>query len=165
MRKLNNRGYLTVEIVIASVLAFTVAFFLMDLTIRIVNDTESAYYDTILMTDRALIVKNLRNYIEIDKSNHGGSISEIRYEHDDPTTNIIVIKYADGNSGCLSVAGGIVDYYDCGSTHYYQKKLNDKFGNSTISEFYLGDYVYFKIAGDTNIFTGKNYDISIFVSK
>ena len=35
MKKLNNKGYLTVEVVLASVIAFGLAYFLLNLTIKV----------------------------------------------------------------------------------------------------------------------------------
>ena len=41
MKKLNNKGYLTVEVVLASVIAFGLAYFLLNLTIKVKDATIS----------------------------------------------------------------------------------------------------------------------------
>ena len=51
--KLNRRGYLTVEIIIASAMAVTIAIFLMEITINLVNVSDDAYVSTELLTDKA----------------------------------------------------------------------------------------------------------------
>ena len=49
MKKLNNKGYLTVEVVLASVIAFGLAYFLLNLTIKvkdkvyIINEERDVY--------------------------------------------------------------------------------------------------------------------------
>ena len=66
MKKLNRRGYMTIEIILASVITFVIAFFLIDLTIKLVNTTDDAYADTVLTTDKALVIKNIKKYLEKD---------------------------------------------------------------------------------------------------
>ena len=41
MKKLNRRGYMTVEIIIASVIAFSIAFFLIEITMKLVDVTDN----------------------------------------------------------------------------------------------------------------------------
>ena len=60
MKKLNRRGYLTIEIVLAATLAFTIAFFLIDLTIKFANKTDDIQLDTLYITDNALIIENIK---------------------------------------------------------------------------------------------------------
>ena len=67
MKKLNRRGYLTIEIVLAATLAFTIAFFLIDLTIKFANKTDDIQLDTLYITDNALLIENIREVINIDK--------------------------------------------------------------------------------------------------
>ena len=43
MKKLNRRGYMTVEIIIASVIAFSIAFFLIEITMKLVDVTDNEY--------------------------------------------------------------------------------------------------------------------------
>lgn len=62
--KLNRKGYLTVEVILASVIAVTIAFFLMEITIKLVNVTDDAYVNTELLTDKTLIIKNIKGQLE-----------------------------------------------------------------------------------------------------
>ena len=41
--KLNNKGYMLVEIIVASVIALVMAYFLIDITIRLVNKNNDYY--------------------------------------------------------------------------------------------------------------------------
>ena len=55
---------MTVEIIIASVIAFSIAFFLMEITMKLVDVTDNEYADTNFMTDKALIITNVKKYVE-----------------------------------------------------------------------------------------------------
>ena len=46
--KLNRKGYLTVEIILASTIAFAIAFFLIEITVKLVSKTDDIYRDTII---------------------------------------------------------------------------------------------------------------------
>ena len=47
--KINNKGYLLVEIVIAAVIAFAIAYFLFDLTVNLGNKEEDYYINTLFL--------------------------------------------------------------------------------------------------------------------
>ena len=61
--KLNNKGYLLVEIVIAAVIAFAIAYFLFDLTVNLGNKEEDYYINTLLETDKLIMTKDVMNDI------------------------------------------------------------------------------------------------------
>ena len=46
MKKLNNKGYMLVEIILASVIAFGVAYFILDLVIKLKNKNDDLFVDT-----------------------------------------------------------------------------------------------------------------------
>ena len=66
MLKLNRKGYLTIEIILASAIAFVIAFFLIDITMKLVDKTDNYYVDTVFMTDKALITKNIKELIYLN---------------------------------------------------------------------------------------------------
>lgn len=57
--KLNNKGYLLVEIIVVSVLAMTIAYFLIDLTLNLKEKNDDIFVDTILTTDKVLITDQI----------------------------------------------------------------------------------------------------------
>ena len=59
MKKLNNKGYLTVEVVLASVIAFGLAYFLLNLTIKVKDKNDDMLVKTILINDKAIIENNI----------------------------------------------------------------------------------------------------------
>ncbi|MDY5996153.1 MAG: hypothetical protein SPJ07_02180, partial [Bacilli bacterium] len=71
MVKLNKKGYLAVEVILASVVAVSIAVFLIDLTVKMVNKTNDNYTNTLFLTDKALITNNLRKEIKKDIENIG----------------------------------------------------------------------------------------------
>jgi len=64
--KLNNRGYVLVEIILASVIAFGIAYYMLDLTIKLKNKNDDLIVETLVMTDKAIIQNKLVEYISID---------------------------------------------------------------------------------------------------
>lgn len=67
MRKLNNKGYMLVEIILASVIAFGVAYFIIDLTIKLKNKNDDFFVETQTATDRAIISNKLMDYLKEEK--------------------------------------------------------------------------------------------------
>lgn len=59
MKKLNNKGYMLVEIILASVIAFGVAYFILDLVIKLKNENDDLFVDTLARTDQAIITNTI----------------------------------------------------------------------------------------------------------
>ena len=55
IKKLDNKGYMLVEIVLASALAVGFAYFLLDLTIKLKNKNDDLFVSTVVLTDQAII--------------------------------------------------------------------------------------------------------------
>lgn len=67
-KRLNNKGYMLIEIILASVIAMTVAYFLMELTIKLKNKNDDILVKTLTYTDQAIIYNKVMEYlIELDK--------------------------------------------------------------------------------------------------
>ncbi len=73
MKRLNNKGYMLVEIIVASVIAFSVAYYLLNLTYKFKDKSEDIYYSTTMLSDKINITKNIMNDLEkiSDKSSDG----------------------------------------------------------------------------------------------
>ncbi len=61
--KLNRKGYLTVEIILASTIAFAIAFFLIEITVKLVSKTDNVYHETVIAYDDAIIINNIKDKI------------------------------------------------------------------------------------------------------
>ena len=97
--KINNKGYLLVEIVIAAVIAFAIAYFLFDLTVNLGNKEEDYYVNTLLETDKLIMTKDIMNDISSYNlvSVTTGNIDEgkkyyVDFELEDTSTNNKVNK-------------------------------------------------------------------------
>ena len=62
--KLNRKGYLTVEIILASTIAFAIAFFLIEITVKLVSKTDDVYHETVIAYDDAIIINNIKENIK-----------------------------------------------------------------------------------------------------
>lgn len=168
MKKLNRKGYMTVEIIIASVIAFAIAFFLMEITFKLVDITDNEYVSTNFMTDKALIMKNIRENIQNDIDEYekvykiecnnnicsiifdrSGGPTESRRLIIDNQDDTIMIKYTENSDN-----GKVL----------YSKELSSGLSNVSLSGNMTDNhvYVYFQIKGD-NIFSNETYDINIIV--
>ena len=68
-RKLNNRGYMLIEIILASAIAFTIAWFIIDLTIRIKNKNDDVLVETTVATDQTIAMNKLMSMAMDDPEN------------------------------------------------------------------------------------------------
>ena len=57
--KLNRKGYLTVEIILASTIAFAIAFFLIEITVKLVSKTDDILLGKATQTDNATKFKDV----------------------------------------------------------------------------------------------------------
>jgi len=69
MKRLNNKGYMLVEIILASALAFGLVYFILDLTIKLKNKNDDLMVETLLMTDQAIITNKLMEYAISEEEN------------------------------------------------------------------------------------------------
>ena len=168
--KLNRKGYLTVEVILASVAAIGIAFFLMEITIKLVNITDDTYVDTDLLTDKALIIENIKENLEKDtKDASGGGIDSMSC-----TRSKCNINFCYGLKRYIEVKDNQIIYGDGENNEaLYNKKINDKIlsGNASIQtnaiknqigEVTVDDnaYFYFKITAD-NKFSNNNFEANI----
>lgn len=157
MLKLNRKGYLTIEIILASVIAFAIAFFLIEITMKLVDKTDNYYVDTIFMTDKALVTKNLKALIEND-INEYGKITSISCS----SNNDCTIVFGDETNGetqkNLTVdSDNNINYADGKYTKKFDTKLSgDVTMGGSVNDSYAYIYIKFK-----NIFEGNNYDVII----
>ena len=176
--KLNRKGYLTVEVILASVAAIGIAFFLMEITIKLVNLTDDAFVDTELLTDKALIMENIKAQLEKDIEQYGG-ISSISLYGDNPDNVVYEIIFCflfnqdddrniriDKNSGKLEYTGNIVAGGN-DDVVLYSKVLNKNLSNINIISSQTGNisssgYISFIINAD-NKFSKDKFEANIIV--
>ena len=67
MFKINNKGYMLVEIILASVIAFGVAYFIINLTIKLKNKNDDLFVETQSVTDQTIITNRLMEFIKEER--------------------------------------------------------------------------------------------------
>lgn len=161
MRKLNRKGYLTIEIILASVMAVVIAFFLIDLTMKLVDTTDNAYADTVLITDKALITKNIKENLENDICTYE-SIDTVNCVDSNTCEIYFVRSGGPSEARKIFIDGDIIKYMDLDDNIIYEKKIDDSLSNIKLTSSNSNNYYNFKISGE-NIFIDDNYDMNIFV--
>ena len=151
--KLNRKGYMTIEIILAAVVTFVIAFFLIDLTMELSSTTDDAYADTVLVTDKVLIIKNIKENLENDICEYG-NINSVSCNN-----NTCNISMNSGNIINLSISGNEVEY--SGSVTY-SKEIDKSLSDITLTSNNSNNYYLFKISGK-NIFIDENYDMNIII--
>lgn len=169
--KLNRKGYLTVEIILASTIAFAIAFFLIEITVKLVSKTDDVYHETVIAYDDAIIINNIKEKIK-DYINEMDGLNLVNCE----------------NKGCNiwgNRIGGVTEerwlYYDSVSKEIrfsegaeegkdrvtlYAKKVDDSISEVEISSNINGNVkpsdriVFFNIKLK-NIFTDNVYEMVI----
>ena len=164
MKKLNNKGYLTIEIILSAVIAFTIAFFLIEVTVNFSNASDNYYTDTIFITDKALVSDNVKKNIQND-INEKGIINNVSC-----TNNTCIITYNDNTTKELKYnsSNKKVEYDNYSKeikrVNYKSLSVCDSNGcSSDVTNNYIeGDYIRFVISFD-NVFEKNNYDINILI--
>lgn len=62
MKKLNNKGYMLVEIILAFAITFALIYFIMDIVINLKNKNDDLMVETIITTDKTIITNSLMEY-------------------------------------------------------------------------------------------------------
>jgi len=154
LKKLNNKGYLLVEIIVAAVLAMGVAYFLINLTIRFSKTEEDIYKSITLTNDKNI----LTNMIMEDIEKYG--ISGIAK----PTNNEVVFTFSveDVESKTLRI--------DIGENNVTKITYGDDYSKQIDSSLIVGDVsveensLYVKLVIPmTSIYSDEDYGIKIFV--
>ena len=106
MKKLNNKGYMLVEIILASALAFGLAYFMLELTLKLKNKNDDLLVATMMATDKTIISNKImerlkeKNYIQGCNSVYFDEIlsklsdNKITINFDDNNYDYVVNKYA-----------------------------------------------------------------------
>lgn len=169
--KLNKKGYMLVEIIVASVLAMSIAYYLLNLTYKFKNANEDLYQNYQYMSDKISITKNIMN--DLDK----GRIAVITYD----STSVVFYLYTSENEyqlRCLTISNengntilkyGMYNYnvFNPTDLSYYEKKLDPSLivGDLIINDYYLNeDSITIEIP-IKSIYSDEDYTIKLFANK
>ena len=76
MKKLNNKGYMLVEIILAFSICFALMYFLMDIVIKVKNKNDDLLVEATVKTDQAIITNRLMEYIISEKETFSCNIDK-----------------------------------------------------------------------------------------
>lgn len=141
--KLNNKGYLIVEVILAGVLTFAMAYFLINLTLKIRNRYDDVNVETVMLNDKAVITNEIMSDV-ID--NKIVSVDDI--------TNGIKIIFEDGSSKDLTIVDNTITYGT------YTKKFSE---NAIVGDINIkknGNYFVVEIPITTK-YSDKDFGINI----
>lgn len=180
--RLNQKGYMLVEIILSSVLAMTIAYYLLNLTYQFKNTNEDIYQSITYENDKIAITKNIMNDLDT------GIVKEIDAENI-YNKNDIVIDFKlklkkDSVEDSIEERRRIEIKTDSsGTTFYYGKRnaSNTSYDTSHISYYVKKmqsslkiDVNHIEINSNSNyltitipvfsIYEDENYDIKLFVN-
>ena len=123
MKRLNNKGYMIVEIIVASVIAMTIAYFLMDLVVKLKEKYDYVQNDTILMADKTVITNEILGDLynsDIVCAKTANSVNGVKFRDEDD--NELRVRYSETKNMIIyekRLKG------DSKYTPLYQKKFNE----------------------------------------
>ena len=108
--KLNKKGYMLVEIILASALAFGLAFFIIDLVIRLKNKNDDLLVENLITTDKTIITNKLMSYAQSETKDFDCNkltITGNTVKYDDEVIDIITDYANVGELSCSTKAGKV----------------------------------------------------------
>ncbi len=112
----NNKGYMLVEIVLASAIAFAIAAYMIDVTIKLKNKNDDMLAELQVETDKAIIAYKIMGYLKSEgeafgcANNNSSSVNrngkQIRYKNTvlDTVNNLTTV----GAPTCTNTNGRFV---------------------------------------------------------
>ncbi len=160
-KKLNNKGYMLVEIIIASAIAFSITYYLLNLTYKFKNINEDVYVSTVFENNKILIVKNIMNDISNNK------IINIEQSNDKKT---ITLTLEDNSKKRIEINNRTITYGNYNGTSiqtndksYYTKTINNSLEVGTPSINQTEDNSKLKIIIPiSSIYSKKTYSIKLY---
>lgn len=164
-----------VEIIVASVIAFSVAYYLLNLTYKFKDKSEDIYYSTTMLSDKINITKNImndlekipdKNSLEFDEDTNNNTYTITIKGKDDKSIEISrtikVSKDATTQQWQIEYGSFTEEVY----TSYYKKVLDKSFevSNVTCGED-DGKNAYKIIIKINSLYINDSNDIILFVNK
>lgn len=144
--RLNNKGYMLVEIIISSVLAISIAYYLLDLTYQFKDKDNDIYQSIIYLNDKNMITKNIMN--DLKRGNIGSLISGTNYVD-------FYLIMLDNNKIIKEKRKLEIVHKDDGVTILYGLHIDGKYVKSDVS-YYEKDISKSLIVGDIKVDINEN---------
>ena len=179
--KLNQKGYMLVELVLSSVLAMTIALYLINLTYQFKNKNEDIYQSITYSKDKIVITKNIMNdldnqivtFIKTDSTKTGDKTIYNNYltviskkDSTENFRNIQIVQSKEGTSIFYGKWNKNTNSFDKSDVSYYEKKLDKSLivRNVKIETNESDDFLSITIPIES-MYTKERYDIKLLVSK
>lgn len=114
LKKINNKGYMLVEIILAFSIAFILLYFIMDLVIKMKNKNDDLLVKTLVYTDQTIVYNGLMELAINNKDEFDCNLLEvdgnvIKYDSDviDIVSDYATVDYKKEN-GCSKSVNKIV---------------------------------------------------------
>ena len=155
---MNNKGYMIVEIIVASVLAMTIAYFLFDLVIKLKEKYDYVQTDTILTADKTVITNEILGDlytrditgVTCDKLNNKMTFKIKEGENESDFT----LSYNETNKTIE---------YKKSTTDTYKKKFNNKLQLPDDATISCDNKIASFIIETSTLTSKKNYNINIII--
>ena len=161
--KLNNKGYLLVEMIVCSVITFAIAYFLIDITVNFKNKYEVVFYENKYNVDSVIINKNIMDDIEkyslkkVDfQSDANQKIANFTFLIDDKEVLKKLTLLQVGNNVLYKYGVYTASGYDI-SKYYYEKEISglNILGMDIYNECYGNAVKSGKICVENTGYTGE----------
>ena len=179
--KLNQKGYMLVELVLSSVLAMTIALYLINLTYQFKNKNEDIYQSITYSKDKIAITKNIMNdldnqvvtFIKTDSTKTGDKTIYNNYltviskkDSTENFRNIQIVQSKEGTSIFYGKWNKNTNSFDKSDVSYYEKELDKSLivRNVKIETNESDDFLSITIPIES-MYTEERYDIKLLVSK
>ena len=132
-------------------------YIFMEITIKLVNVTDDAFVETDLLTDKALMIKKIKNRIETDV-NLG--IREVSCSETETKCIITYCNHANRNIKIVEENGAYILKWSQDNSVLYSEALNNSLSNFNITARKSGRYILIEITAD-NKFSDEKFDVPI----
>lgn len=155
MHKLNKKGYMLIELILASFLAITVGLYLIELIFNFREKVQDDFYSSNIYKDKVVVTKSISSYLNNYKYNNVSTNAD----------NTIVFNSTDAVSYILKAESNSIHFgINDNSSFLYEKTFDDNvtLGNLSLECPNTVDYCYIKVPV-TNLYDKNNYDLKFVV--
>ena len=168
MMKLDNKGYLVIEVVLSSVVAFVIMYFLIELTFNLSSRNDDLYKEITFINDKNVITKNVMDDVsmmqvsKLDFSCTTNNVQcvDITYNVDDDLEGSKLSKRLEINKSSKLLTYGVYDGSSYNKDYYYyEKKVSDDLdlGNVSILNKCFGSNVSM-VEDDNSLYVCNSVD-------
>lgn len=143
MKKLNNKGYMLIEIILAIGLAMGIGYFLIELTLKVKNTNDDLLVESLVKTDQGIIynmiMDNIYEHVRDNKSILQSTV------FDDITTkgNKVIYKYTNIENEVVEKAIIVTDYAIVGAKKTEGNKITIPISVKQLADENFDVVIYF----------------------